>query len=745
MRLTLNSKVTIFVSLALLAIGLASTAFFVRAYRRDMVKVTTARGTTMAEALSRGVAQGIAEENLGIIQQVRSIVQADDVLLAQVYSSIWLPIDSYPDDNFRIPPDPEVLARFKAQNSECFVQHRDSIDFYAPVFYHHLEQPKEAKYVIGYVRIQLSTRAIQAGALRQVLGFFVGALGIALVASVLLYALLRRLVLEPIERLNQAVSTAVASEAFTPVLVSSSDEIGELSGNFNRMLAAIQEREHRLQTSQELFSTAFRVSPDAIAITVLRDGKYTEVNEGFAATTGYPVAEIVGRTSADLRLWVDPADRDRMVRALAEHGVVRNLEADFRRKDGSTFPGYLSARQVQIGGESCILSITRDVTELEQSRRQLQKLDKLEALGVMAGGIAHDFNNLLTAILGNISLAANFLEPGHRAVKILGKAELAGKRAAELSLQLLTFARGGAPVKKASSVRRILEESLSLVLTGTRAGCILDLPADLPAVDVDAGQIAQVVHNLIINAIQAMPDGGSITVSGSRAGIAATTPGCAAGDYVRVAITDTGCGISEENQKRIFDPFFTTKSGGSGLGLATAHSIVQRHGGAISVHSAAGGGTTFEILLPVSREEVAREETEALEPRTSLAGRSVLVMDDEQIIIEMLTEILHQLGCQVQACTRGEEAVALYLAALAAGTPYTLAIMDLTIPGGMGGAEAARQILARDPGAQLVVSSGYSNDPVMARFASHGFRACLRKPYSSGEVRRILNDLAVAG
>jgi CheY-like chemotaxis protein len=263
-------------------------------------------------------------------------------------------------------------------------------------------------------------------------------------------------------------------------------------------------------------------------------------------------------------------------------------------------------------------------------------------------------------------------------------------------------------------------------------------------VDVDPGQIAQVVHNLIINAIQAMPDGGGITISGARASVAAGAP-CAPGDYIRVSITDTGCGISEETQKRIFDPFFTTKRGGSGLGLATSHSIVQRHGGVISVRSAEGEGTTFEILLPVSREEAAREETDSLGPAADLPGRSILVMDDEQTIRDMLTGVLHQLGCRVQACTRGEEAVALHRAALEAGDPYAVAIMDLTIPGGMGGAEAARQILARDPGAQLVVSSGYSNDPVMAQFASHGFRACLMKPYSLVEVTRILHELARVG
>ena len=742
MKLTLTRKVTFLVTALVLALGVASTAFFLFSYQRGMMRATTARGTTMAEALARGVAQGIAEENLGIIQQVQSIVQADDVILAQVYSSVWLPIDSYPNDNFATPPDPEAVARLKALQGDCSIRHRGAIDFYTPVYYHHFEQPRAARFIIGYVRIRLSTRQIDASILRNLLGFFAGALAATGAAVLVLNLLVRRLILRPIRDLNEAVSAAVEGGTFRPVAVASQDEFGELSGNFNRMFAAIQDRERHLRESEELFSTAFRLSPDSVLITRLEDGRYLEVNEGFFAMSGYTAAEAVGRTSLELDIWDDPADRLRLAGALREHGVVNNLEAKFRRRDGSVFTGYMSAKILEIRGEVCLLSVTRDITEREHVTRQLQKVEKLEAVGLLAGGIAHDFNNILTAITGNISFARNHLDPGHAAWRILDKAERAAARAAELAHQLLTFAKGGQPIKKSASIRQILEESASLVLRGANVSSVLELADDLRAVEVDVGQISQVANNILINALQAMPEGGTLSIAAEPAtvkpfGQIPLEPG----EYVRIRITDTGCGISEEDQKRIFDPYFTTKAGGTGLGLASVHSIISRHGGHISVRSRPGAGTTFEILLPTTDQPVVSEASPAQASARAAAGHSVLVMDDEAIITEMVAEMLKHRGYRVATAADGEAAVAIYHEALAGGSAFSAVIMDLTIPGGMGGREAAERILALDPRACLVVSSGYSNDPVMAEPGRYGFRATLMKPYTIGGVVAVLGEI----
>ena len=636
-----------------------------------------------------------------------------------------------------------------------------------------------------------------------------------------------------------------------------------------------KQMEEKLRLSEKKFSTAFRVSPDAINLTRLEDGTYLEINEGFTALTGFSAGDVVGRSALALDIWVDPEDRGRLVSGLKEHGVVNNLEAQYRRKDGSTLTGYMSARIIEVGGEPCLLSITRDISErkraeeyLRESEKNLrtlmdsmpagvwwfdhegnveylnrcfeelfcytlgdvptlsawlerafpdpeyrsrylaardadnarawengttappreakitrkdgtqrhviintrfalgrtveiftditerelflhqyQKVEKLESLGVLAGGLAHDFNNILTGIMGNISFARSLLDESHKAAALLQNAEQAANRAADLAHQLLTFAKGGEPVKTTVSVWQVLRESSSFMLHGSNVSIDLDLSEDLPAIEVDEGQISQVINNIIINASQAMSDGGTIAVRGQSVSIdAANVMALAPGRYVRLDVSDTGCGISEEDQKRIFDPYFTTKAGGSGLGLASVHSIVTRHGGYIGVRSAVGVGTCFELLLPASDKKVSCDDTapDRVVPGVP-HGMSVLVMDDEEIIREMTTEMIASLGYRVESCRDGEEAFVRYQAARSAGTPYSAVIMDLTIPGGMGGREAARRIKALDPEARLIVSSGYSTDPVMAEFAKFGFCATLMKPYTMAEIVTTLKAVLAPG
>jgi two-component system, cell cycle sensor histidine kinase and response regulator CckA len=630
-----------------------------------------------------------------------------------------------------------------------------------------------------------------------------------------------------------------------------------------------KEIEEKLRLSEKKFSTAFRVSPDAINLSRLQDGTYLEVNEGFTAISGYSAEDVVGCSSLDLNIWVDTKDRERLVQELKEHGVVKNLEAAFRCKNGSIFTGIMSARMIEVEGELSLLSITRDIserkqaeeylreseknlrtlmdsmpvgvwwfdnagnieylnacfveqfaytlqdiptasawleraypdreyrdsyliarnsaiaqaclsdtmvppreskitckdgtqrhviintrfalgrtveiftdiTEREQFLHQFQKVEKLESLGVLAGGIAHDFNNILTGIMGNISFARSFLDENHKAAGLLVNAEQAASRAADLAHQLLTFAKGGQPVKKTVSVWHILKESSSFVLHGSNVSSDIQIPEDLPDVEVDEGQISQVINNIIINASQAMPGGGTIVVrAGSVAVESANVMGLSPGAYVRLEVTDTGCGISEEDQKRIFDPYFTTKSGGSGLGLASVHSIVTRHGGYIGVSSAIGIGTSFEMLLPASAHKVSHDESVPVPVAFGFSGDfSVLVMDDEEMIRDMTRDMIETMGYRVQSCRDGAEAVALYQAAREGGVPFSAVIMDLTIPGGMGGMEAARRIRAVDGAARLIVSSGYSTDPIMAEFGTFGFCATLMKPYTLAEVMKTLS------
>lgn len=501
--------------------------------------------------------------------------------------------------------------------------------------------------------------------------------------------------------------------------------------------------EELLRLSEEKFSTAFRASPDAVNLTRLSDSTYLEVNEGFTHITGYLPEEVIGRSALELNIWVDPRDRVKLVQELEKHGVVRNLEAEFRRKDGTTLTGHMSACRIEIGGEQLLLSITRDITDRIKSENELLKMQKLESLGVLAGGIAHDFNNILTGIVGNISFARMFIDPSHRSAPILLEAEKATQRATDLAHQLLTFAKGGQPIKKAASAQQIVTASASFVLRGSNVQSVITASDDLYVIEVDEGQINQAFNNIIINAAQSMPSGGTISIIAENITVessnSATLP---AGNYVKFTFTDTGCGMSDETLKRIFDPYFTTKAGGNGLGLASVYSIVTKHGGQISVHSEMGRGTVFEILLPASSHQIPKNSGGA---ETLIAkgheGKSLLVMDDEKMIRELASEMFRELGYQISTCANGDEAIELYKSAQLSGAPFWAVIMDLTIPGGKGGKDAAREILAFDPCARLIVSSGYSNDPVMANFALHGFCAAVVKPYTFSELTKVMTEL----
>ena len=415
---------------------------------------------------------------------------------------------------------------------------------------------------------------------------------------------------------------------------------------------------------------------------------------------------------------------------------VPPIEARVGCKDGSLRHVILNTRLVC----NRILFIFTDITKWEFQQSEVLKTQKLESLGVLAGGIAHDFNNILTGILGNISFAGMLTDEAHPARKPLEHAEKASLRAAELAHQLLTFAKGGVPVKKSVSVGTLVQESLSLALHGSKVQSVVDIPPSLHAIEADEGQMNQAFNNVIINALQSMPGGGTLSVKAANVSLGAKNgKRLPAGNYVKVVFTDQGGGISYDNQKRIFDPYFTTKAGGTGLGLASVHSIVNKHSGRIEVSSTLGTGTSFTFYLP--SEGVASPHPESPPARALVQGRTegtILVMDDEESIRALAASILEYLGYEVAACDNGEEAVRLYREAGESGRPFLAAIMDLTVPAGMGGKEAARLILAYDPAARLIVSSGYSNDPVMAHYADSGFCGAVVKPYRAAEIQLAL-------
>ncbi len=373
-------------------------------------------------------------------------------------------------------------------------------------------------------------------------------------------------------------------------------------------------------------------------------------------------------------------------------------------------------------------SLKREIVERERMETELIKAQKLESLGILAGGIAHDFNNLLTTTIGNISLALLDLDPQHPAHRQLVAADRAMMRAQDLTQQLLTFSKGGAPVKKTLRLGELIEEAAGFALRGSRTRYDLALPDDLWLIDADAGQLSQVLHNLVLNADQAMPNGGVISIACENVALSAgDTPLLAPGRYVKITVRDNGIGIPKEHLQKIFDPYFTTKQRGSGLGLATTYSIVNKHGGHISAASEPGSGTTFTLLLPASSKAAEAKTNE--EGTLKQSHGKILLMDDEEDVRRTTGDALARLGYSIAYAEDGSRAIELYQEAMRQGEPFNAVIVDLTVPGGMGGRETVEQLRKIDPNVKAIVSSGYSNDPVMADHRIYGFAGVVSKPY----------------
>ena len=504
--------------------------------------------------------------------------------------------------------------------------------------------------------------------------------------------------------------------------------------------------EKYLKELEERFRLAFHTSPDSISISKI-DGTFVEINEGFTELTGYTRDDVIGKSSQDIKIWDIPEDRERLFEELKKNGFIRNFESRYRLKDGSHKIGLMSANTIMLQGTHHLLSVTKDITKLRETEKAHQELQahisqvqKLDSIGILAGGIAHDFNNLLASILGNIELALIDLT-SEDMPRILDEAKKASLRAKSLTQQLLTFSKGGDPIKNEASIKHILEDTASFILRGSNIKCEYTIQEGLHNVEVDPGQISQVIQNIVINAKEAMPNGGRIIISCQNfSNDHSQVISLPQGEYVKISIKDNGVGIPNDHLEKIFDPYFSTKQKGSGLGLSLSYSIVTKHGGQIFAESKQGESSIFTFYLPAVqlKEQI---EQKPIESAKAKAQCSILVMDDEESLREVAKNLLTHLGHNVICVADGEQAIKKYKQAKNTETPIDLIIMDLTIPGGMGGKEAVKEILAINPKAKVLVSSGYSNDPIMANYKKYGFSGAMVKPYQLEELKKIVDQV----
>ncbi len=491
--------------------------------------------------------------------------------------------------------------------------------------------------------------------------------------------------------------------------------------------------EKKLKESEEWLSITLRSIGDAVIATDANicvkfmnpvAEKLTGWKQEYAI--GLPLGDVFNIVNEETGTQVeDPATRviqKGVVVGLANHTVLI-------AKDGTKRPIADSGAPIKDdeGNVIGVVLVFRDVTEQRKIEQELQKIQRVESLDTLVGGIAHDFNNFLTGIAANIYLARIETEPDKISER-LDQAEKASLQAATLTKQLLTFSKGSVPIKKTTSLAFLIKDSTEFALSGSDVRCEYSIPDNLWPAEVDEGQMNQVFNNLIINADQAMPEGGIIKVRAYNITVGAqdTLP-LKDGEYVKIEVEDDGVGISEEHRQKIFAPYFTTKQEGSGLGLATVYSIIHKHGGFITVESNLQIGTTFYIYLPASPQEILEKKVVSEQP--SLGKGKILVMDDEEIVRGVTGSILKHIGYEVECARDGTEATEMYKQAREFKQPFDVVIMDLTIPGGLGGKEAIKKFLEIDPNVKAIVSSGYSNSPVVANFRQYGFSGVVSKPY----------------
>ncbi len=526
-------------------------------------------------------------------------------------------------------------------------------------------------------------------------------------------------------------------------------------GGISINISEYKEIEEKLKQSEEKYRKLIETTSEGFVFTNYKN-QITYVNQSICSMVGYSRDELMGKTPFD---FVDDENRKIFEEQIAKvkTSLHRTYEIVLRKKNGEMFPTLFNATTLMSEDEEKISSFAfiTDLTKQKESEKELQKMERLNSIGTLAGGIAHDFNNIMTGLFGNISIAKSEISSDHPSFTAIVKAENSIHRARLLTQQLLTFAKGGAPVQENISIYNLAKEIIIFDLSGSNVKPVLKKKDGLWMAKADKAQMQQVFSNLAINAVQAMPHGGHLYMDFENVTIAeyseqALKPGA----YIKITIKDEGQGIDEKDLPHIFDPYFTTKKTGSGLGLATVYSIITRHNGLIEVDTEPGIGTNFVLYLPAETENkldgngiMERKDMDDICGNSFVRCNSarILVMDDEEMICEVTSDMLERMGYQVETVCDGKAAIEIYALSIKEKRPFDVIIMDLTIPGGIGGKEAVQEILAVNSDAVVLVSSGYADDPVMADYEKYGFKGIIAKPYTMSNLSEILQKIFKSG
>jgi PAS domain S-box-containing protein len=500
----------------------------------------------------------------------------------------------------------------------------------------------------------------------------------------------------------------------------------------------LQKARNEMEAGLEKYSDLYDFAPVGF-LTLDREGAIREANLTSASLLGIERSRLVKRRFG---FCVSPPDLpafNAFLTRVFESKAREFCEVTLLKQGKPPLVVRIEAA-VAASGQEC-RAVLDDITEHKRAEEDRLILNKLESTGILAAGIAHDFNNLLTMILLNLELAETLIPPGEDLAHHLEQAKQAGLMASGLTQQLLTFARGGAPVRKPTHMAGLIEASVRLAVGGSRVRCDFSLAEDLWPAEVDAGQIGQVIRNLVLNAREAKPEGGLISVRAENVVLGPQEDSSLPpGDYVWMSFTDRGGGISKEVLPKIFDPYFSTKQRGiqkgMGLGLTICHTIIQKHGGAIIVESEPGVGTTFRLYLPASR-KLVQKEMESVPAGTLRHGR-ILVMDDEEVVRKLIRRLLQQMGHEVELVEDGHRAVEAYGSAKGQGRPFDAVILALAVRGGIGGMAAILALLEVDPAVKAIVMSGYTNDPAVLEPERYGFKGVLTKPFDRHSLRKVL-------